>query len=433
MQIFTLKRSLALIAMSFSLGLAYAQTMVNVEKAGELSQKIKDAEKNTITELKVNGNIDGKDILFLREMAGRDKNGKETAGKLASLDLSEANIVSGGDNYYIVKRGLSTKYYKPTENDVVCPYMFYKCGALTKVVLPQSAKEIGQYAFSGCAALTMVNIPENVENIREYAFSDCKALTSVGEISAKVAEIGTKAFYNTAIKAFSVAEDNEDFASDNGVLYSGDKITLLFYPTGSMDESFEISPECTNIGANAFAYASHLKTITLPDDISTIEASAFEKSGLKTMVAKASTISIAKSAFADCQDLETIKFEGNVGIDQDGFKNCFKLTAVYLRGQSVPECQQNVFTPGKKLLKIFVDAKILEQCKAYFTEHNVVKGNKNYDILDIATDGIERVKMGVNVEEMKHYTLDGRSCDANSKGIHIVKLSDGKVIKKVVK
>ena len=73
------------------------QITVTLLTAGTLPDQISDTEKYQITNLKVVGDINGTDLRLIREMAGRDGDGNETVGKLAILDLSEANIVRGGN------------------------------------------------------------------------------------------------------------------------------------------------------------------------------------------------------------------------------------------------------------------------------------------------------------------------------------------------
>ena len=69
---------------------------VNVTTAGTLNTLVTSDQKFTTTSLVLNG----ADILFLREMAGSDKKGVATEGKLEVLDLTEANFVAGGGDYY---------------------------------------------------------------------------------------------------------------------------------------------------------------------------------------------------------------------------------------------------------------------------------------------------------------------------------------------
>ena len=174
MQFITFKKSMLSIALTLFCTASFAQTKVTLDKAGELSQKIKQVEKFTITSLIVSGSINSDDVRFLREMAGRDMDGNETDGKLSSLDLSDAKIVMGGGNYYKVKRGLSTKYYNIKENDIVDSHMFYNCRSLTSLKLPKTVKKIEQNAFYNCQSLKECTLPESLSEINDKAFAKTK-------------------------------------------------------------------------------------------------------------------------------------------------------------------------------------------------------------------------------------------------------------------
>lgn len=115
---------------------------VDVKKAGSLSSLIGDDVKFNITDLTVTGDINGDDIALIREMAGEDVNGDETKGHLSKLNLKDANIVTGGNPYYIV----STMEACYSKRDVVGAYMFRNC-KLTDVILPVNATEIGNNVF----------------------------------------------------------------------------------------------------------------------------------------------------------------------------------------------------------------------------------------------------------------------------------------------
>ena len=82
-------------------GLITKQIKLTLDEAGTLPDKISANEKNLITNLKIVGKINGTDLKFIREMAGRDFNREKTDGKLSILDLSEAKIVAGGDAYVL--------------------------------------------------------------------------------------------------------------------------------------------------------------------------------------------------------------------------------------------------------------------------------------------------------------------------------------------
>ena len=82
-------------------GLITTQIVINKLEAGTLPQRISSDEKNLITNLKINGEINGTDLRFIREIAEGSAYGYEPPkGNLSILDLSGARIISGGDYYY---------------------------------------------------------------------------------------------------------------------------------------------------------------------------------------------------------------------------------------------------------------------------------------------------------------------------------------------
>lgn len=150
--------------------------------------------KYTLESLKIIGPINGTDIKTLREMLGKDINGKDTPGKLTSLDLSEATIVEGGDAYY--KNG-DQLYY--TENNVIGTYMFMRSN-LTDIKIPVNTNKIGMHAFTYskikgielhpnitfdfacfqlCESLTKMTIPDGPKETPEYMLALCSSLEQV--------------------------------------------------------------------------------------------------------------------------------------------------------------------------------------------------------------------------------------------------------------
>ena len=168
-------------------GLITTQVPIKLDEAGTLPSKISASEKNLITNLKIVGKINGTDLKFIREMAGRDFNGEKTDGKLSILDLSEAKIVAGGDAYV----WFSKDYY--TSNDKLGDYAFFGCSGLTSLTIPSSVTEIGESAFQDCRGLTSLAIPSGVTSIGRYAFKGCSGLTSL-TLPSGVTEIGWGAF-----------------------------------------------------------------------------------------------------------------------------------------------------------------------------------------------------------------------------------------------
>ena len=162
------------------------QITIKLEKAGTLPSKIGDTKKYKITNLKIMGEINGTDLRLIDDMAGQ-----YDWGRLATLDLSEAKIVEGGDSYY---HGYDFgDFFCYTWDDVIGDYAFAGCRSLTNLTLPSSVTEIGHYAFGGCSGLTSLTLPSSVTEIGLYAFLGCSGLTSLSFPSG-ITSIGYNAF-----------------------------------------------------------------------------------------------------------------------------------------------------------------------------------------------------------------------------------------------
>ena len=169
-------------------GLITTQVTIKLDEAGTLPDKIRYDQKNLITNLKIVGKINGTDLKFIREMAGRDFNREKNDGKLSILDLSEAKIVEGGDAY--------VSYYddRYTYNDNLGRGAFWGCSGLTSLTLPSGVTSIDYQTFYGCSGLTSLTIPSGVTSISSYAFYGCSGLTSL-TIPSGVTSISDCAFY----------------------------------------------------------------------------------------------------------------------------------------------------------------------------------------------------------------------------------------------
>ncbi|MBR2624611.1 MAG: leucine-rich repeat domain-containing protein [Paludibacteraceae bacterium] len=141
---------------------------------------------------------------------------------------------------------------------------------IKNVVINNGVKNIGNYAFYSETGLTSITIPNSVTSIGSQAFSCCEGLASV-TIGNSVTSIGSSAFWNsTGLTSINVAEDNLNYASIDGVLYSKDKKTLIMYPQGKTG-SVTIPNSVTSIGEGAFLECTGLTSITIPNSVTALE------------------------------------------------------------------------------------------------------------------------------------------------------------------
>lgn len=168
-------------------GLITKQITIKLDEAGTLPNKIGSTKKFQITNLKIIGEINGRDLQMIREMAGKDVRGNDTDGMLSVLDLSDAKIVEGG-GYNI------NGFYYPTSNDKIGDNAFCDCSGLTSLTLPSGVTEIGNAAFEGCSGLTSLTLPSGVAKIGDYAFHGCSGLTSIYVYTEKLPNMGSDVF-----------------------------------------------------------------------------------------------------------------------------------------------------------------------------------------------------------------------------------------------
>ncbi len=151
-------------------------------------------------------------------------------------------------------------------------YTFYGNTALTKVTVNADKVKYGAYVFAECTSLTEISMNANV--IPEGAFYGDEKLNKV-IIGKDVSTIGSAAFFDTAVKAFEVANGNTAFkvSADKTYLTSLDGKTLLLVASRAGTDLI-FSSDITTVGKGAFASVNRLKSVVLPG-VTAIEDYAF--------------------------------------------------------------------------------------------------------------------------------------------------------------
>lgn len=335
---------------------------VTLTEAGTLSGKISDSELTTLTELTVNGPINGSDIQIIRAMGGT----------LKTLNLKNANIVEGGNSYYL------TDYF--TQNDVIGDYMFYAMTALEKIVMPKDVWSIGSWnynnpwnadktslsshaktyntdendsnfgcasfyqcvnlkqiefpeslihigakAFGNCVKLASITIPEGVELLGGYVFINCTDLVSAslpstfgnpnkttncdvsytgwGDISG-TSSTWSNGFSNLFFKCPKL----KDVTLAEGIKYLGVRMFIICYITG-----INFPSSLTTISNNALNYCQ-IDTLRLPATVTEIGNSAFRYAKFDCVEIPSTVTKINSNAFYDAEIRGSLNITPNAAL-----------------------------------------------------------------------------------------------------------------------
>lgn len=285
-------------------------------------------------------------------------------------DLSEPITLPKGFKeigaYAFYGTGL-TEVTLPETLSTIGNYAFAYCD-VQEIELPEGLIELGEYAFNGCNDLQKVTFSNCYVQIEYKAFADCTALKQV-ELGRAVRAIDNMAFYRCielpgivipttvtsigldvfcdckALESIAVSTNNPNYSSDSGVLFDKDKKTLLCYPDGKKETSYEVPDTVTTLGPQAFADNQYLEETILPDGLETIAVQAFSEAlSLKRLEIPDSVTSMGYSVCIDCPALEYVKLSaGCTEIPSECFRRCQSLTEV-VTADTIEKIGPNVFS-----------------------------------------------------------------------------------------
>ena len=320
----------------------------------------------------------------------------------------------------------------PATIEIIGSYAFYNCINLEIITIPESVIKVRNYAFAncikikfiefkkndveigegiyyGCSSIEKVELPENVESITDNTFKGCLNIKTI-MVPSTVINISINAFNDCHnLIEIIISSNNNYFVSINGILYSKDVTTLIKYPSGKKEISFNVPNTVTLISKYAFNYCilkeiyigfnvidiylesfsncSYLENIyvdetnpkygsyngvlydrkndelikypsgkkdekyELPANIKQIGNYAFyECLFLKDVVINKYVTLIGISAFEGCINLETIILPSSVLIIKENcFKHCYLLT-LYLCASEISDQWDEDFNPENRMI-----------------------------------------------------------------------------------
>ncbi len=229
--------------------------------------------------------------------------------------------------------------------------------------IPNNVTSIGSYSFSFCGKLTGITIPDSVTSIGNDAFRDCTGLVNI-TIGDSVSNIDSSAFLNTAWY------DNQP----DGLVYAG-KVAYKYKGTMPENTSISLKRDTISINNSAFVNCNGLKSIMIPDSVTTIGDEAFRGcTSLSIIMIPDSVTNIGNFAFSGCRGLTSITgsatnvsavarqarptsfvvniTSGNI-IDNSAFSECSGLTSITIPN-SVTSIGYSAFSNCNRLTTITI-------------------------------------------------------------------------------
>ena len=200
---------------------------------------------------------------------------------------------------------------------------------------------------------------------------------------------------------------------------------------GGCDEltSLEIPSSVTSIEDNAFRNCSGLTSIVLSSGVTSIgERTFYGCSGLTSIVLPSGVTSIESEAFSGCRGLTNLEIPSSVTwIGKKAFYFCSGLTSIYVSWNTPLRISSDVFD--------MVDKKscILYIPKGTYQEYWLSNWGDFENIIEYDPTGIDNSSAETEIKEISRNAVNGLLLKAPTKGLNIVKYSNGSVRKEMVK
>ena len=137
---------------------------------------------------------------------------------------------------------------------------------------------------------------------------------------------------------------------------------------------------------------------------------------------------IGSRAFLGCSGLTSLTLPADItSIGDEAFQGCSGLTSIYVYAEKVPKIDSNAFkgVDAKKCTVYVPMGTRDDYCASDF-------GDYFENIVEFEATGIDKTTTSTDVEEVARYSVNGQRLSAPTKGLNIVKYSDGSVKKVAV-
>lgn len=243
-----------------------------------------------------------------------------------------ASVTSIGESAFENSGIITVRMAAGSKLETIERRTFFGCELLTSVIFEgkSSLTSVSESAFENCVALKVFhNAQGNVYSLGERAFFGATALENFKINEESLTEVGRDCFFGNKFIG-----DNED-----KMVFVG---TALVKYNGKLDSTVLIPAKTTAIGNSAFANNAYIETVAFITDggktnIKEIQESAFENCvSLRSVKLPDSVTTIGQNAFASCKALAKIELgNGVTDIGKGAFSSCVNLREITITSSVV--------------------------------------------------------------------------------------------------
>jgi len=207
---------------------------------------------------------------------------------------------------YPIPQGYSIRKSDEDENNII---IYQYDGFEENIIIPNKLDNknvigLDRKCFSNgikfsFTKISNIIIPEGIISIGDETFSDLYYLIEIN-FPKSVRKIGYHVFDGSSLENIYVDKENNDFSSDEGILYNKNKTILINYPPGKYNEKFNVPEGLEKIGNYSFYKNEYIKTISLSKSLNYIGREAFGDSSLEEIYFKEDPPIIGEDAFLYC-------------------------------------------------------------------------------------------------------------------------------------
>ena len=236
-----------------------------------------------------------------------------------------------------------TEMVIPDGVTVIGKELFYCCESLSSLIIPDGVVGIGRRAFAGCDSMTSLYVPKSVETIETEAFRNDLSLTMYCETeSVPSGWIDLQDSYPAIVldyKNNEIAEDGYIYVVQNNLRYAlrdGEAILKSVIKNDAEDISipktvvYKSKTYNVTVIRGGFRNCPNLKTVTVPDGVTSIGSYAFGYCYNLTSISIPNSVTeIGYCAFYCCRSLVSVEIPDSViAIGYGTFSGCDSLTNV---------------------------------------------------------------------------------------------------------